>query len=308
VEYHTIGQFYKYMKDKPDLRVTYKQQVVALFRLDPVGDQPAPLIEGSIDLAIKWGEHTYILDVKSAGTYFSAGYSDKWDEQLSKFDHMQSTARLPLGSTERTTGFWVENLRAFIEELGDDPFLINNFIQLNLYCTSEFARERNVAAGSIIKYCKNDSRWYEIRFQPDLSLAEEFKEKANRVYQTVMQTKKAESVARDHALGSKSCNYCDYLGTCWPGAEKWKYSPRNPATPISELGEATGLRKAFDNYLAIEDAPLKKGAAELVVLNALDQHGVKKIQLDSGDIFEVKYYKTGGPKNGPRLALKRGKN
>lgn len=308
VEYHTINQFYRYMKDKPDLRVTYKQQTVTLFRLDPVDGKESPIVEGSIDLAIKWGEHLYILDVKSAGTFFSAAYKDRWEEQLVKLDRLGSTQRLPVGAKSRTTGFWVENLRHFLNEIADDPFLTNNFVQLNLYCTSQFAQDRRVAAGSIIKYSKNDSRWYEIRFKPDPTLAEEFRAKANHVYKTVMTTKSAEKVQREYALGSKNCNYCDYLSKCWPKAEKWKYRPKNPATKISSVEGSAPLRKMFEEYLALEQSTTQKGIAELKVLHAMDQKGLQKVELDNGDIFEVKSYKTGGPKGGPRLALKRSKN
>lgn len=193
-----------------EFKVRYKQQVVTLFRLDPIdgSDDLERMVEGSIDAVFVAPEWSAVVDIKSAKDKFSVAYQSKWDETLALYDSLQSLEKIS------DNGWWAENLSEFLNEV-NDVFLADNFLQLNAYLYSSFCVERNIEFGSIIKYCKNDSRMYEIRFRKSPELFEYVRNKYNAVNYVIRKYKEPERITKEYVLGSMRCAFCQYKSTCW---------------------------------------------------------------------------------------------
>lgn len=297
IEWHAIKYFNKIGKAK------YKQQVVTLFALDDVNGKPQPLIEGSIDFVVIVNDWKGMGDVKSKKDGFSAFYKTKWDETIEQLDSMPSLQKLS------DTAWYADDLDAFVGEL-KDQFFIDNFIQLNSYLNTPFAKERGIDHGFIYRYCKNDSRHIEIRFKPSATLFEKVKEKFNRV-NTLVQLEGPEAVERDHALGSIKCAFCPYSKYCYPNQDSKKeyfktWPKRAWPTDITRINSLK-LRDLFLDYEDLMKTRQELEVIEQEIVRILNEKKELKVKLDNGNVYEVKYLKTGGPGNGPRLTLRRTK-
>jgi len=312
IEYHVIKNMNLIPKANPDFKITYKQQVLLAFQLDPANaeDKNPPLIKGSLDFGVenqkeRW---TIFCDSKSAKDKFSQAFQTKWDETLSKLTNMSSVH--PLSDK----AFWVEDLEAFLEEL-NDPFFSDNFVQLNVYCVNEFAKTINVVAGSIIKYNKNDSRWFEVRFKPNANLAKQFQDKCNLVYKAAMNgtEESIREMGCDFQMGSIKRAFC--ACTSYSGENKEEslqayfrtFPKRQWATDVGKLKAQQAVATRFEKYLEALDKAAEAEREESAIIDLLSKEKCAKIRLEDGQVFEVKHFKTGGISNGPRVALKRAK-
>ncbi len=206
IEYHML----RMMGDVEFFKVKYKQQVLTFF---PISETER--IEGSIDFVIYAPQHRAVGDVKSKGDKFYQYKKTKWDMEITKLKNMASVQTLS------SQAFWVEDLKAFLEEL-DDPFFADNFLQLNLYACNSFMQERGIDHAFILRYNKNDSRVMEVRFKPSPELAAYVEKKFTRIAQTIDTDQSPEEIEKEFDLGSIRCAFCQFASKCHPGADALK--------------------------------------------------------------------------------------
>ena len=214
VEYHGIRLFQQMdmaairealpqLSDLKFVRVAYKQQSLDFFELAP-GER----IEGSIDLVLLTNNSKGAVDFKSKGDRFFKPRFTKWDATDINLEEMRTVERIS------DTLFWVEDLEGFLSEL-DDPFFVDNFVQLNLYACSQFLRDRGIDHASIIQYGKNDSRMREIRFKPSMAVYEYVEAKFRAVQRAIDEHNDPTLVMQEFERGSFRCKYCPWKKHCW---------------------------------------------------------------------------------------------
>lgn len=300
VEWHSIQNFNLLPKLNPDIKVKYKQATTTLFKLDPINGKEQELIEGSLDLAVFISNEGGIGDVKSTKDKFDVAFKTHWDAFINKMINMSSTKRIS------DTAVYVEDLQAFLKEL-QDPFFAKNFIQLNLYCCSQFAQERRITHGFIYRYCKNDSRHFEVRFKPDPVLLQDFQTKCNKINQAV-DKKKPEFIKKDYNLGSIVCGFCRHKKHCWPGKDAQKeYFKTFPKRKWPVDIKSKKLKDLFKRY---EQGLAETQLATLLeadIIKEMNSAKIQKIRLSNGNIYELKILKSGGKGDGSRMVLRRGK-
>lgn len=281
----------------------YKQQILTFREIDR-GDPSLPkeLLEGSCDFCFIHPEWKAIGDVKSKKDSFSQTFKTGWDEELDWLSRLASVERFS------ETAFWVEDLPAFIAELGDD-FLVDNLIQLNLYARSPFILQHGIDHAFLYRYNKNDSRHMEIRFKPSAEVYEATLAKFDAI-SVAVDTVGPDEVPRGFPLGSARCAFCPHKGHCWPDDDAlrthFKTLPaKNWPQDLHKLPlEIRGsLYNKFNEYeLAIgrvgDVAKLENELTEM-----LNRENIRRIRLDNGNIYDVKYNKT--PR--PHFKLKRSK-
>jgi len=278
----------------PGVTQKYKQQILTFFPLErAIEGQPEEIVEGSTDFVLWSEKFKGIGDVKSKKDKFSSAFKTGWDEELEKIGMMETVA--PLSAT----AFWVEDLDAFIEELGDD-FLIDNLYQLNLYANSDFIKARGIDHAFLYRYCKNDSRHMEIRFKPSASAYEEVRNKFNAVTKAV-DLKQPDEVKKDFVLGSIRCAFCPYQNACWGedvNASKEFYStlPRKKwPTDSARLEEGEVIEKLFEEYESLQVSTKKLERTEKEIIKLLDASDTPKVKLSNGHVYEVKKLKSPRP-------------
>jgi len=264
--------------------IKYKQQIVTLFSIGK------DLIEGSVDGVVYTPEWKGVIDIKSSGDKFSAFYKSKWDATLEKFKTLSSLSLIS------DTSFYAEDLEKFLFEI-KDPFLEDNFHQLNAYCCSNFFKQREVSFGSIYKYNKNDSRHYEIRFKPSEKLFQQLKEKFTFIYNTIESTKNPIDVPRDYTLGSMRCAFCPYSKQCWGDKDTLKewfntFPSKSWPKNINKLKNKNLLIEMFKEYQDLTEASKRKIEVEEKIIAILLNEKVNKLSLDNGYIYMVKQLKT----------------
>ena len=279
----------------------YKQQVLTFFPIERgIEGLKADLMEGQCDFVF-WNEkYKCIGDVKSKKDKFSYAYKTNWDEELDRFDSMDSLVRFS------DTAFYADNLDAFIEELGDD-FLTDNLYQLNLYAMSDFMKERGIDHCILYRYNKNDSRHMEIRFRPSEKAFNYVRDKYNKI-NVAVDKKQPESVEKEYFLGSSRCAFCSYNKMCWGDTnalkEHFKTMPgKKWPTDIYKIEDSKDVENDFAEY---EDgigaaSTLKK--KETKIIKWLLEKKINKIRLLNGHIYELKMLKTPTP----HYELRRGK-
>lgn len=312
VEYHVIRHFDMIPKANRDFRISYKQQVLVVGGLDPANskDTSPPLVKGSLDFGVEHIREQWaiFLDCKSAKDKFSVAHATKWDETTEHLNEMNSTQAIS------ETAWWVEDLEAFVRELGD-PFFEDNFLQLNIYCCTDFAKSINVIAGSILRYNKNDSRWIEVRFKPHPGLAAAFMSKANSIYKAAKNWSLEDIRAKGcefppghikHAF----CNCHLFFNENAEAARKAyfrTFPPKKWATDTDKFANKKDLESLFAAY---EESLLAGEEAERLeadILRKLREEHCLKVRLPNSHVYEVRHFKTGGPANGPRICLRRTK-
>lgn len=276
-----------------EFKVRYKQQVVTLFRLDPIdgSNDMERMVEGSIDAVFVAPEWSAVVDIKSAKDKFSAAYQSKWDETLALYDSLQSLEKIS------DNGWWAENLSEFLNEV-NDVFLADNFLQLNAYLYSSFCVERNIEFGSIIKYCKNDSRMYEIRFRKSPELFEYVRNKYNAVNYVIRKYKEPERITKEYVLGSMRCAFCQYKSTCWEEDALKAYFKTFPKkqwpTDTDRMGESgQELERLLFIYQEFERLDKKRDTIEQAVVKIMLEEKVDKIKLANKDVYMIKSLKDG---------------
>lgn len=281
----------------------YKQQTLT-FEYIERGDPALPkeLLEGSCDFCFIHPEWKAIGDVKSKKDKFSQAFKTAWDEEIDWLSHFGSVERF----TE--TAFWVEDLAAFIADLGDD-FLTENLIQLNLYAHSDFVLMHGIDHAFLYRYNKNDSRHMEIRFRPSREVYDATIARFNAI-SIAVDRGRWEEVEKDFVLGSVRCAFCPHRSHCWPEhdalKEHFKALPKkNWPLDLHKAGPKAQefLPPLFEEYEQALAVGEKKEQLEAKLLTFLTQAEIHRIRLDNGHIYDVKYKKT--PR--PHFELKRGK-
>lgn len=302
IETHVLRHLYKIVRESDSFRVKYKQQALPLFMLSSVDGEKPPEIEGALDLAIEMHGKLGFVDVKSYGEKWSNFYKNKTGELYAKFDKYCEKFDVH--------GWWIEDLPKFLEDM-NDPFLSDNFYQLNAYCHSDFAKRKNVEWASIIKYNKNDSSMWELRFKPHQGMFDEVKEK----FQTAYEAGSAgtpEKAKRDYALGSARCGFCDHRASCWPDKDALKehfatWPKKTWPRDTDRLAAGSELEALFKKYETAVEHSDKLDSIEKEITKILTEHKEKKIRLKNGNVYEMKALKSGGVGGGPRMVIRRSK-
>ncbi|NIO44442.1 MAG: hypothetical protein GTN36_02710 [Candidatus Aenigmarchaeota archaeon] len=295
IEYSAINHL-KVLRKHFGFNVRYQQQTVTIFKLDD-----GRIIEGSLDLCLVSDKYKCIADIKSTKDAFSRFHSTRIDEQMAKYKEMDSIKALS------DKCFYAEDTKAFVAELKDD-FKINNILQLNSYANSPFIKERGFDHCSLFYYVKNDSKMFEIRFNPCEDLAEEVKQKYNDVYKTVEVNKESpDTLKKDFKLGSIRCAFCNYKDKCWNEDALKEYFKKFPdkdwPTKWDKVKNKRELDKMFKEYEANLDSIDNNKEIEALICEELNKQKIRKIKLKNDKIYEVRYLKT--PR--PHFALRRSK-
>jgi len=308
VEWHSIRNFELISNATDDYKIKYKQQSIPLFKLPAIGPIKYPrVVEGSLDLAVmsrKGGGG--FGDVKSAKDKWSQSFKTKWDETIDELHRMESTTSIS------ESAVWVEDLPSFLGEL-KDMFFIDNFIQLNIYCTSQFAKDHSINHGFIYRYNKNDSRHLEVRFKPHDGLARDFEKKVRYIYETAfnISDKELAEMPCTWAPGSIKYAFCDchsYSGRDPKVAlQKWFDTFPKRRWPLSEKKLEKKAQELFAKYEAGLKQVEKHASIEAELCDLLSSKKINKVKLDNGHVYELKSFKTGGKGGGPRTALRRSK-
>lgn len=271
------------LKDIPDMGVRFQQQLVEMFTL-PLGTT----VEGSMDAVMWSSEVRGVLDVKSIGDRWHNHFNTKWDSLI---DGYKKTAK-----EFAYNSFYVDDLEAFLKKIGPDDSLYKNLIQLNLYCCTEFMQKRGVDHGAIIRYNKNNSALMEIRFKPSLAVFETTKLRLASV-EAAGDTGDITLAPKERVLGQLDCAYCPYKDECWPSAGKRDFykagKPKDWATKVAEMEKAAEIADLFACREHAEAAAADLASIDSDLIQLLDGHGVHKVKLDSGEVFEVKVLKSG---------------
>lgn len=286
IEYHLI----KYLEQIEGFSVRFKQQVVDMFPL-PSGR----VVEGSTDLVLWSEQHKCLMDVKSVGDRFYSAYETKWKGMVAKYDDLAAR-----GLCQRIDehGFWVPDVVPFLDALGEDS-LADNIPQINLYLCTEFMQKREVSHGSVMRYLKNNSECFEIRFAPSMELYNKVHAKYSLVEQMV-DAGTPEKTPRDFNLGSMACGFCPYKSKCWPSddalKEYFKTWPRREwPERMENMPNKDKLVPMFEALLKDEFSVQYKATMEEKIIKAMVSEEVNKIKLDDGSIFEIVALKSPRP-------------
>lgn len=288
IEEHAIDD----LKKIEGFNIRFQQQVVEMFTL-PSGK----IIEGSTDCVLWSDKHKALLDVKSVGDRFDHSFNSKWDLLLANYARSRNAHQFD------DTGFWVEDVTAFIKEIGSDDPLAKNLVQLNLYTCTDFLQKRGIDHGVVYRYQKNASKTMEIRFKPDFALFEATKQKFTAI-ETAVAEGNPEAVRKDYVLGNIGCAYCPYQKRCWPSAAKRDHfaslPPKQWATKLGQLERSKEVSDLFYQYEATEELVENRKRLEKELLIEMEGHGVEKIKAASGQVYEIKRLQKG-------LELRKGK-
>jgi hypothetical protein len=285
VEEHVVGD----LKDIPGMGVRFTQQLVEMFEL-PGGT----VVEGSTD-AVMWSKEVRgVLDVKTIGDRWHNHFATKWDSLLDVYKKNAETFG--------TNSFYTANLETFLVAITPEDSLYKNLIQLNLYACCDFLQKRGVDHASIIRYNKNNSSLMEIRFTPSFEVFEATKVRLGLVERAGSEGN-VELAPKERILGNMDCTYCPYKAECWPTASKQDYYGKRKkawAVKTDELERGPDIETLFEHRANAEAAAADLDLIDRDLILLLDGHGVDKVKLKSGDVFEMKTLKTG-------VVLRRGK-
>lgn len=286
--------FIKSLERVEAFQVKYKQQVLSFGKISE-----DTILEGSNDFCLYFEKWRSVSDVKSKKSRFSSWANSSWEEIGDKLGKMKSVQVV----NERV--FWVNDLDAFLGEL-DDPFFADNFLQLNLYATSDFLRERGVDHAWIAQYDKNGSQLREVRFRPSLKARDYVLEKFKNITFAIDSGAGPEAVEREYSLGSLRCAYCPRKQYCWPAddAKKLYFStwPKKKwptdTHRLEEVGEE--LEDLYQQYLDNKSNIVNENAIEEKIIMTMRAADVDKVRFSDGSIYEMKHLKD-------RIAFRRGK-
>lgn len=301
VERHLISEMRDAFKLSPKpIQIKYQQQTLTFTAL-----HDGTIIEGNIDGVILADNWKMIIDVKSKKEKFSSYFKSSWEEFGEWIMTMPSVQRVGEDS------FWIDDLDLFHASC-TDAFFAANYVQLNLYASHEFIKERGIDCAALIYYSKNSSMLREVRFRPSEKLAEYAKAKFRKVAEVIDKTQDPLKLQREYQLGSAKCAFCPFAKECWTEDDALKIHfkglpPKKWPKDSNRLKSGKALEEAFAEYENLSNAQAGIEAVEQRILSLLDKEGVYKIKLDTGRVYEVKTLKTGGVGGGPRKVLRRGK-
>lgn len=296
VEYSVLKQF-----DKVEgFQSRYGQQTLDMFDLNS-----GEIIEGSLDKCffvtrqIEGKEYRGVIDIKSKKDKFSSWSSTNWSETDEKLSRMASVERIT------DTLFYVDDLAAFLKELGNDgyskAYFAPNFIQLNMYANNDFLLRRKIDHASIIQYNKNDSRMREVRFRPSAEVYQQTKEKFLRVEHYVDVDKDPTLAKKEFVLGSIKCAFCQFNKECWPEADALKeyfatWPKRKWPERTSDLGDVGDtLEDLYEQYYTTESAVSDLARIESELISVLEANKIQKVKFADDAVFELKFLKSPRP-------------
>lgn len=308
VEYHANNQMRAAFAKMPKpIQIRYKQQVVDICLL-----HDGSRVEGSIDFWLEGDGWKGIGDWKSKAEKWSAFFKSNWEdfrEGLINNPHV-----VQISPESGPDAFFITDLKAFLETHGD-PWFAKNLYQLNLYGCTEFAKARGVDFCSIMQYGKSTSQLREVRWAPDERVAADRIEMFQRVAKTVDETKDPTQVQKDYVLGSAKCGYCPFQKQCWPEdnalKESYKSLPKKTwSKDFDRLPKdaQAKLEPLFEQYLSLSNTLAEQEKAEEKIVKILDECKVYKVKFTNGHVYQTKRLKSGGPGNGERIVLRRGKD
>ncbi len=271
-----------------DMKVTYKQQVVDMFK---VGDR---LIEGSLDAVLISDTYKCVIDVKSKKDKFSKAYKSGWEEDNAHLASLKSVQQFG------ESAFYIEDLMWFLREIKDDPFLQANFLQLNLYAMSSFLVSRGIDHAALFYYNKNDSRLREIRFVPCQAAVDLVKEKFETA-SAAAEANKPENAPRDYTLGTIKCGFCPFQKSCHGDVDalkEWfKTFPKKewPTDAYKLKKSKKEIKEAYKELQWSTEASEAKKLAEQEIIKILQANEVTKVRFEDGKIYEVKFLKSPYP-------------
>jgi hypothetical protein len=288
-----------------DIEIRYQQQVLSFFTL-PDGTK----VEGSCDLVLMSRSKKFggcLADVKSKKDKFSQFFKTDWDATSDKLSNMKTVQVFGQDS------YWVEDLEAFLQEL-DDYFFSMNFKQLNMYFYDEheFLQTRGVDHCAILQYNKNDSRLREIRFKPSRTVFEQVRDKFSMVQKIVDETKDPQQVPRENILGSAAVAFSKYRSIDYPDANALKeyfntLPKKHWPKDTDRLSSGQSLDELFEQFEAALKAADEADRLEQKIVALLEQEQVKKVKTSNGNVYQMKYLKTGGVAGKGALVVRRSK-
>lgn len=305
VEYALIKDLRQHFKDHFEIR--YQQQSLSFMFLESKVDSKfSTWIEGSTDLVLWSKDHKGIADVKSKKEKFSNYRQSDWEETAEKWLALPSVKRLG------DTGFYVDDVEAFLDEV-NDPFLAMNVLQINLYACNKFLAERQIDHASLFYYSKNTSRLKELRFRPSQGLHDYVLQKFKNAFEAVEEGDPM-LARQEFNLGSIKCAFCPFNKYCWsesdPKKAWFKSLPsKRWATDTDRIssseGKAVGreLEALYEEYAAAQQATAKLKNLEAKMCEILSDAEVDKVRFSDGEIYEMKLFKSGGE----HLELRRSK-
>lgn len=279
----------------------YRNHKLHVFELEKLDEETrSQILEGECDFCFINEKWKCIGDVKTTKDKFSVAYKTKWEETLEKYENNPYTIALS------DKAWFITDLEKFMDT-HNDVYLRDNLLQLNTYACSEFMKKTGIDHAIIVKYNKNDSRHYELRFQPNQKLAGYVKKKFEDVKKKV-KVKAPEEVKQEFPLGSMRCAFCPHRTRCWPytdATKEWFRTLPRKKWPIniSEVDHSEELEKLFESYEADLKAVFSSKTLEERILSEMVKAQVNKIRLKNGNIYEIKQLKS--PK--PHLELRRSK-
>lgn len=269
----------------------YQQQTLHLFTIERPGFEDE-ICEGSCDSVLFSKDYRGVIDVKSKKDGWSVAFKSKWDELLDNLSHFESLQKVS------DQCFYAEDLTALIEELNGD-WIVDNLLQLNLYANSEFLRDRGIDFAGLVYYNKNDSRMFELRFNPSKEKFNYVKEKYTKIAK-IVDSDEIEKTVCEFPVGSIRYAFCD----CH---KMLPYSDQDPIKTyfrtlpkkiwpkkVSELKgkDKKEISTLYKEFQKASKASEKLKRIEEKILQILLNQKIAKIEFDDGAVYEVKFLKT----------------
>ncbi|UOF79060.1 hypothetical protein [Caudoviricetes sp.] len=275
-----------------DLKVGLRQQRVHLFDvsfttykesqiIDKVLTMP---IEGNIDALITDTDGTKILvDFKSKGAYYSAGFGD------SIMEFFMGLVQTGLVEERDNKCFFITDVVALNKLLPQDDFVVDYLLQLNAYAFSDWFTAHPVDYVALYYENKNTCENYELRWVPDKLLFKYAKEKLQYIFETTM-AEGPEAVKREFDFGSARCRLCEYNELCW-GKNPGKTSDK----VMASASEFENVTEAYNTYKEGLNQEAVKNKAEQEILLLMGEKGITHMQMPDGLNYERRFFKSPKP-------------
>ena len=265
-----IGDIEKYTPFK----VVDRQKKLTVFTLADGTE-----ITGSIDgIAVSPKGTRILIDVKSKGSYYSAGFQDSISQfftELRQTGHVEALSE---------TSFHITDPKALFDDLSLDEFFVDYLLQLNAYGTAEA-----VDFVSLYYENKNTCANYEVRWKPVKELYDFALAKFQYVYDN---RTTPEAVPKEFGLGSSRCRLCEYNELCWG-----KYEPKNRGKTVAALPEDLDIELTES---VIHNIAFQKTQEQ--VLEFMMKEELSHVTTSKGLTYERKFLKSPKPHYELRLS------
>jgi hypothetical protein len=263
--------------ERGGVEVIDKQRVVTLF---PLSKEHA--VKGSIDGIglIKGSGARFIVDFKSKGAFYSAGFKDSISEF---FGEMVQTGVVEMLGEKGDECYFIKDVKKLFDLISMDDFFVDYILQLNSYAFAEGMEPVDFV--SLYYENKNSCHNYEVRWVPHPYLFEWAKNKLQHIYDTV-RSKGPEAVDKEFSLGSAKCRLCDYNAMCWG-----TFVPK-PATEIVK-GSLTG--DLADKWRKANEWNTFKERMESAILTEMENRGLTHFTTNDGLTYTRKFLKSPKP-------------